>query len=716
MPVRHSIFSYAFAFLTILILAGCATTPDQQLADGTSSYQFKPIPVPIIGEQDLMPAANAGRLLEQAQSAFDAANRAQEAGDKETAYAEYNTMMELLLESDLDPSVFYTLREEFSRILNETTKVARLYETTTPSLAIEEIGLLAVRSELEYPDPLNDRVLAEIRHIQQSYPKNFQAGLNRSARYLPYIRREFERAGLPNDLVWLAMVESQFTPRINSRVGAGGMWQFMPSTGKRFGLERDHFMDQRYDWKKSTQASIKYLSDLYDLFDSWPLAVSAYNRGEGGIERAIAMNGGQRDWWQLMETPPASSRIPRETKKFYAKLLASALIANDPERYGFSYAPEPEPVETTSMVKISGAYMISDLEKAAGMASGSLQKLNTQFLYGYTPPNRTTDLYVPMHKESAIRVALNSLPKLRPDTHVVRRGETMSEIAALYQVSAKVMMQANNISSPRKLQINQRLVIPGRMGSGAVTASSSGGRKVHTVRGGDSLSRIASQNRTSVKQLQAWNMMGSQTRIHIGDRLYVSASTGTNIGSLPAPTTKARPVGRPSTYVVKRGDYLNKIARNHGVKRKDLLSWNGLTAKSTIRVGDKIKIYGSQGNSVANDSKRATVTHTVVSGENPGVIAQAYGVRVSDLLRWNGLSKSSIVHVGDRLTIQSPGTRIIKGGEVVTSKEVTHVVRKGESASVIAQRYDVSLRDLYAWNNWKRDPVLQIGQKITVKQ
>lgn len=647
---------YTAVPILLAMLSGCATTGEQtQIADGEHVYQFEPILVPVIGAQDLKPspAANAPQLLEQATIAFETANKAQAEGDKETAYAQYNAMMELLLESDLDPSVFYQLRDEFDRILSETTKFARLYETTPPDIPFEEIGKLALRSELEYPDPINDRVLAEIRHIQATYPKSFQSGLNRSAKYLPYIREEFRKAGLPQDLVWLAMVESQFTPRINSRVGAGGMWQFMPSTGRRFDLERDHYIDLRYDWKKATHAAIQYLSDLYEIFDeSWPLAVSAYNRGEGGMERAVAMNGGQRDLWQLLETPPASSRIPRETKKFYAKLLASAIVANNPERYGFTY--DPAPVENTQTIQITGAYMISDLEKASGMSADTLQKINPQYLYGYTPPNRTTNLYVPVDAAERIQTALATMPKLRPDTHVVRRGETLSEIASLYQVSSSELMRTNNISSPRRLQINQRLVIPGRMGSSTVaSASSSGGRKIYTVRKGDSLSRIASRNSASVKQIQSWNTMGSQTRIHIGDRLYVSQPVVTT-ASLPksktvTPPKTSTPAGAPKIYVVRSGDYMEKIARTQGVDLNSLLAWNNLTMRSTIRAGDKIKIYGG------------------------------------------------------RTTAAS-------------SREIVHVVKRGESPSVIAKKYKVSLRDLYAWNGWSKDPVIKVGQKLKIRR
>lgn len=711
-------------FLIAVAVAGCSTTSKPRMADGESTYQFDPIPVPVINEQELSPGPNAQRLLEEAIAAFEAANKAQADGDIETANAQYNKMMELLIESDVDPDAFYELRDEFSRILNESLEIARQFGTEVPPAAQEIVGRLALRSELEYPNPLNDRVLAEIRHIQQTYPKGFQAGLDRSGKYLPYIREEFRKAGLPDDLVWLAMVESQFTPRINSRVGAGGMWQFMPSTGRRFGLERDLYLDERYDWKEATRASIQYLSDLYEMFDSWPLAVSAYNLGEGGIERAIARNNGERDLWKLLDDPPASTHIPRETKKFYAKLLASAIVAKNPERYGFTH--NPHAADETTTIEITGAYMIADLERAAGLPVGSIQDLNTQFLYGYTPPNRTTHIYVPRDKMEGVKTTLASLPKLRPDTHVVRKGETLSGIAALYNVPSNELMTTNDIKSARRLQINQRLVIPGRLGSNAsnntVTPASvstgDGGRKVHTVSRGDSLSRIASRHGVTITQIQMWNNMGRNTRIHINDRLYVSEPENITSASLARTVTAAEPTGEPSYYTVQRGDYPDKIARKHSVKTADLLAWNGLTTRSVIRVGDRLKVYnGSGGGNIQVASASATaadstpVTHTVKSGDTASTIAQKYGTSVDNVLRWNGLRKSSVLHVGDELIVAYGGS-----APAPEASEITHVVKRGDSPSVIAKRYSVSLNELYSWNNWSRDPVLQIGQRVTIRR
>jgi membrane-bound lytic murein transglycosylase D len=712
----------------IVAVSGCQTAPqpatqhaklaveipDMQEAQAGEVFQFEPNPAPQIADQALDPIAprNSLELLDEALASFEKANIAQEAGDKETAYAQYTQMMELLLESDLDPTVFYSLRDQFSSILDSTTKLARHYDRTKPKEWTEDVIELAFRSELEYPNPLNDRVLAEIRYIQKTYPTNFQRGLDRSQRYLPYIREEFEKAGLPQDLVWLAMVESQFTPRINSRVGAGGMWQFMRSTGIRYGLASDGFVDDRYDWKEATQASIQYLTELYEMFESWPLAVSAYNMGEAGVERVIAMNRGDRNWWKLMETPPAANRIPRETKKFYPKLLASAIIANDPERYGFKInKAAPEKTET---VKVKGAYSLQDIAKTVGISRETLQSYNQHMLNGHTSPNRTINVYVPVGKERTLVAALPKLPQLRPDSHKVRKGETLSEIASLYKVNVRDLMSSNRIKSARHLQIGQRLVIPGRVGGSTRTAAKSDGtRKVYTVRSGDSLSRIASRNRVSIANLQRWNNMGAGTRIHVGDRLYTSQP-----GNQPIATASKTPSTKATTYVVSKGDFLEKIAKNHAVPLNDVLRWNNLTNRSTIRVGDKIKLYlpslsdtKVSSSTVASLTTGKKLTHKVKSGESISRIAMKHGVSTNDIYKWNNLNSKSVLQVGDSIAVFDSNETNAPKTAVLT---VAHVVRRGDNPSDIAKKYQMKMTDLYSLNGWKKDPVLQIGQKVKI--
>ncbi|MDQ1256436.1 MAG: rane-bound lytic murein transglycosylase, partial [Candidatus Hydrogenedentes bacterium] len=321
---RDSVFSACLVgVLAVLSAGGCKTlTPEQQ---------FEPVPVATVESQELEPAAppSVVELIRAAQDAFEAGNADQERGENAAALRQYSLMLELLVEADLDPKIFYNLKDQFAAILESTAQQAPLYERMRPPHAGEVAYGSEGISDLTIEFPLADRVLTEIDEIQKLYPKNFQAGLNRSTKYIPHIQAKLAEAGLPQDLVWLVMVESQFTPKIISRAGAGGMWQFMRTTGRRYNLRIDSYVDERFNWCKSTDAAVQFLTDLYEMFDTWPLAISAYNMGEGGLERAIAANGGERDLWTLLDTPPAAYQIQLETKKFYAKLLASIIVAKN---------------------------------------------------------------------------------------------------------------------------------------------------------------------------------------------------------------------------------------------------------------------------------------------------------------------------------------------------------------------------------------------------
>ncbi len=662
---------------SLALLAGCATTSDSpdpapRLNSGSSTavnmaehVQFEPLPLATVDAvEDLSPPESGpttSELVAKATEAFEAANQAIEAGDEESAYQNYTIMLETLLEADLDPETFYKLRDQFSGILSRSFEIARHYERS------QDDGGLARESLADFgvddTQPLHARVQAEIDAIQRVYPKSFQAGLDRSYRYLPYIRAEFAKAGLPEDLVWLAMVESQFTPRIDSHAGAGGMWQFMRSTGRRYGLRSDWYLDERYDWKKATQAAVQYLSELYTMFDgNWPLAVSAYNMGEAGLEGAIASAGGERDLWTLIETPPASRRIRLETKRFYAKFLASAIVANNPEQYGFE--ARPQDAEVTDYITVDGSYSLADIEKEIGASQGSLARLNPHFIQGYTPPARTSYLSVPSDQRERVASAIGSMPELRLGTHTVQRGETLSVIAATYKVSVAELQQTNHIKSPKSLQVGQKLVIPGFADSSAAPAAVAvavePGATAYTVRTGDSLSTIATAHRVSVKDLQRWNNLGSRTGIRAGDRLVV-ASSAANV----ATSTSASGSSTETVYhTVKKGEYPGKIAKSYGVSLNDLLNWNGLSNRSTIRVGQRLKVVvpkksGTQSVAAAVIDGPVTSqsrTHVVTRGESASVIAQKHGVSTTDLLKWNQLDTTSVLKEGDQLVVGDPAT------------------------------------------------------------
>ncbi len=748
-----------------LALAGCASvsggparpsvaaveeTWELAVPAGKERYQFAPLPPAETVAQDLEPAAprSAPEILAEADTEFQAAKEAQAIGDDDDAYDHYAQMMDRLIEAKLEPGTFARLREQYSGELENAETLARIYDRTRPDVFTGP----ALDEQVEGTAEINSRVQAEIEAIQRAYPKNFQAGLDRSYKYLPYVRAKFAEAGLPEDLVWLAMVESQFTPKIDSRASASGMWQFMKATGRRYGLRSDWYLDERYDWRKATGAAIEYLADLYEIFDgNWPLAVTAYNMGEGGLGRAIKKAGGEDDLWQLLEAKSASGRIKLESKRFYAKLLATAIVASNPEQYGFE--ARPQPAEETEPIKVNGFYSLAEIEKQSGIETGALAKLNPQFVRGYTPPERDAILAVPAAHNDRVMTAMASMPELRVGTHVAQRGETLSKIAAVYRVSVSELQTANKISSPKNLSIGQQLIIPGGVevdtGDRVVTASASGAR-TYTVRRGDSLSGIADKQRVSVKDLQRWNALGSSTTIRAGQKLAVApalektAAERVVIAAAPEEASVAKESSSATAssstavyHTVKKGEYPDKIAKAYGVRVDDLLTWNGLSKRSTIHIGQKLKV-GEAAASRAADQVSASAapvakaqhdTHLVRRGESASSIAKKYGVSTRDLLAWNGLSAKSILQIGDTLVIRprqietaatpdapaNKDTQVAKASPSGTIRHM-HVVAAGERANSIADQYDVPATTLYEWNGWTRTPVLGQGDEVVVFQ
>ncbi len=719
--------SLAVLMVPFSLVLGCTTTSTSK----HDVHRFEPVPHGRVGRQDLSspPAKRATDLLRAAGEAFRKANDAQETGDEKAALRHYGKMLQLLQEAELDPAIFYSLRPEFERILSQSTEEASLMdeEGRLERLTPEEMAEAGLGGGIEIPFPIPERVLAEIEEIQQLYAKNFQNGLNRSAKYAPHLRRELQLAGLPEELVWLAMVESQYHPTVVSHAGAAGMWQFMPATGRRFNLRIDSYVDERFNWRKETNAAVAYLAQLRDFFDGeWPLAVTAYNMGEHGVEQVIAMNGGERDLWKLLETSPGCERMARESQKFYAKFLASVIVGQNPEKYGFT-VPTDAP-EEADLVPIEGSYSLASLEQAAGWQEGTLRELNRDLVRGITPPTGEHLLAVPKRGTKTFLAALEKSSKVRPNVHLVRRGETPGGIASRYGVSVRELMAVNKIRSPRHLQVGKQLIIPGT-GSVPVpqpepavsgTTRTTHAAATYRVRKGDTLSDIATKHGVKVSDIQKWNNMGRKTRIQVGSTLKVAPAGTQTASAAPAdPSESVQDGGVADTHVVRPGEYPAMIAKKYGVSLDELLEWNDLNRNAMIRVGDKLVVRGraqvasadSGGSGAAPKTEKAV--YKVQPGDSASVIADKHGVRLSELLKWNDLSRNSTLKVGAELVIHKSAQR---SSAPVEEEVVVHRVAKGQNPTTIARRYGVSVDDLLKWNGWDKNHILHVGETVTIRQ
>ena len=405
----------------------------------------------------------------------------------------------------------------------------------------------------DVPIVVNDAVLRVIAAFQSpALHDKIEAGLGRSGRYVPMIQKIFAEAGLPQDLAWIAFIESSFLPHARSNKAAHGIWQFMPRTGREYGLKSNGIIDERRDPEKATRAAATYLAYLHELFDDWYLAMAAYNAGEGKIMRGIQRTGA-RDFWQLAANRNA---IRKQTKNYVPAFLASVLISKNPSHYGFDVTPAP-PLEYDTVV-LDRPVSLEHLAAGAQLTLDDLQDLNPELRLPVTPtqPEGYT-LKVPAGSHDAILAAYADAPTAKPPTfrtYVAKKGDTLPRIAKRHGVSVAALASANSLSTRSKVARGQEIMIPEKIASAST-------HKGKTPKG------------TST-----------------------STSTSTRKKSPPArvaqaSTTKAATKAAPSqkSYRVRSGDTLYRIAVDHGVTVAEILAINSVGGVG-IHPGDLLKI------------------------------------------------------------------------------------------------------------------------------
>ncbi len=430
--------------------------------------------------------------------------------------------------------------------------------------------------EASIPLVVNEEVEREIRSFQAGERDTFLLAYQRSGLYRPMIVRELRAAGMPEQLSWLPQVESWFKERALSSARALGMWQFIASTGYRFGLRRTDWYDERMDPEKSTRAALAYLTELHELFGDWMTALAAYNCGEARVLRLINQQhlAYFDQFWDLYR------QLPGETRRYVPRFLATLAIVEDPERYGFHDLPQPLAPLAFQTVESRTSVRLEDVERSMSLASGSLALLNPELRRGATP-NEPYTLKVPAGASEAVMAALAAVPPPPPTpaapamtgVHRVRSGETLSVIAASYRTTVARLMDANGLRNAHRIWPGQQLRVPGGRSSTTPAVSAPGGR--YPVRRGDSLWTIARRFGTTVDRLQRDNGLRS-SRLQPGQSLVVASGSA---------------AGAPGgTYVVRRGDTLGSIAEAARVSASQLAAANGLSLRSTIYPGQELVI------------------------------------------------------------------------------------------------------------------------------
>lgn len=313
-------------------------------------------------------------------------------------------------------------------------------------------------SDFDIPIVINARVEQFIECFQTTARERFIIWLARSQKYIPSMKNLFRAHGLPEDLVYIAFIESGFDPYAYSRSKASGPWQFIQWTGKRYGLRVDWWVDERRDPEKSTIAAAKYLKDLYERFECWFLAAAGYNAGEYKIINAMKRYR-TVDFWKLAEY----RYLKRETKNYVPQMIAAALIAKDPKRYGFTDVEYQEPLryEKVSVPELTGLSLVA---KACETSVEEIKSLNPELQRAVTPPNEDAyEIKIPFGKKELFLKnfeALQPLEKFQFKTHLVRTGETLSGIARHYRVDLGPFLELNHLKKTSRISKGVTLLIP----------------------------------------------------------------------------------------------------------------------------------------------------------------------------------------------------------------------------------------------------------------
>ncbi|MGV1099904.1 LysM peptidoglycan-binding domain-containing protein [Thiovibrio sp. JS02] len=460
----------------------------------------------------------------------------------------------------------------------------------------------------DFPVTMNEQVEYYLDFFQNRQHDAFGGWLSRAGRYLPMVKKQLAEAGLPQDLAYLPLIESGYNLRAYSSAAAVGPWQFMRATGRGYGLTVNKYVDERRDPIKSTQAAVAYLSNLYEEFDSWHLAVAAYNAGEGRIRRAIREED-STDFWEI-----ASGRyLHSETKDYVPKLIAAIMIAKDPEKYGFTDIEYEEPLDFET-VHVPRWTSLKAVAVACGTDFDEIYDLNRQLCKAITPPDVARyPLRVPLGKKELVQ---KNLPRVREVAsidyrdHVVGKGETITRICKKYNLKKTTLLKANNLRHER-LTLGQHLRIPFQtttfqLLSEEQLAKAETARQpakedlvLHTVKNGETIGSIAKRYAVPAHLIATWNKLKDPGRIKVGQELALYIRGGApqkTSQAAPRPQSgksakksrsdeksasaakqpKAAKGKKATTYLVKLGDTLWSIAQKYQLSPQDIKSWNQL--------------------------------------------------------------------------------------------------------------------------------------------
>ena len=530
------------AYLPLLLLMGCpqdqsgaagkvspqATAPVAGVGpEGLGSRPSTSVPAqraPGVTASDTAKSRKAQDLINQAERAYASGVNNYRAGHLDAARVDFDFAVDLMLTSGLDLKTDPQMADEFEHLLNavNSLEIAALKQGNGFSAPIEAAPLDAA-DEVTFPPnaELTAKVRAELQTTKSDFPlvvNDYVAGfisyftnspgghahllrsLERAGKYKDMIARNLQAAGVPQDLIYLAVAESGFQPQaLNARSGAAGMWQFMPFQGA-YGLTRNGWYDERFDPDKSSKAYARYMKTLYEQFGDWYLAMAAYNWGPGNVQRAV-MRTGYADFWELYRR----GVLPTETKNYVPGIIAAIIMAKNPLQYGLNNIVPSPPVVTDT---VTTNYAI-DLRLVADLTDtpvAEIVALNPSLLRTSTPGDLPFDLHLPPGSEGVFDQRVKLIPEDRRASwrfHVVRPGETLQQVATAMRARVNDIIETNGMTTGDDVGEGDELVIP------LTTVSTAAHPQRYTVRRDDTLVTVADRFNVTVDELRRWNHLSS---------------------------------------------------------------------------------------------------------------------------------------------------------------------------------------------------------------
>lgn len=588
-------------------------------------------------------------------------------------------------------------------------------------------------NEFTLPIKFNERVLQEVFYLTSKAKSFTQGSLSRKTAYDSMVYAKLAEHNMPRDLIFLSLVESGFKVKAYSRAKASGLWQFIPETGKRYGLNVDYWVDMRRNPELATEAALNYLSYLYNEFGDWLLAMAAYNCGEGRIRREI------REWKadSTHDTTQAVTywdlELPKETMHYVPRILAAMVIGHYPEQYEIDVKPTVRPQFDT--VTVFDSFSLEEVAKLLKVPEDTLRSLNMELVMWCTPPNVDSYLLrLPFGMRSTFvegydRMQKNSFSSWHH--HRVKKGENLGGIAKQYGITVTELKLANNLKNDR-LRQGKTLLIPIK-----VSPRKSSGKKplkvrTYVVELSDNLASIARQFGVSQESLRTWNQMEPTAIVKPGDTIFVSKPE-----LKPVEEVKKIELKKGERYVVGAGDTYANIAEALSIPVTLLMQANGGFVKR-LTIGDSLVIPAytppkkvikrelkpekkeeKKKDEKKKDDRKASTgmksgIYVVESGDNLYYIAKKFSCTVDDLMAWNGLSNSNI-HPGDTLVVSGSKGGVKNASKGKSDEFITYTVKQGDSLFDIAKSYKTTKEDIMKWNGLK-DTKIKPGDKLKIKR